>query len=63
MVISLARKESSSRQMSSGRLEQAVEAIRRDGFLVIENAVPHEPLDILREKMDQDSGVLIGRRL
>ena len=47
--------------MSPGRLKQAVEAIRRDGYVVIENAVPHEPLDILREKMDQDSKVLIDR--
>ena len=34
-----------------------------DGYVVIENAVPHEPLDILREKMDQDSRVLIDREL
>ena len=47
--------------MGPGRLKQAVEAIRRDGYVVIENAVPHEPLDILREKMDQDSKVLIDR--
>ena len=31
--------------MSSRTLEQAVEAIRRDGYVVIENVVPHEPLD------------------
>ena len=63
VVISLTRKETESRRMSPGRLKQAVEAIRRDGYVVIENAVPHEPLDILREKMDQDSRVLIDREL
>ena len=61
MVISLTKKETESRRMSPGRLKQAVEAIRRDGYVVIENSVPHEPLDILREKMDQDSKVLIDR--
>ena len=62
-VISLAGEETASRRMSSGRLQPAVEAVRRDGFVVIENAVPHEPLDVLREKMDRDSRVLIDRKL
>ena len=61
VVISLTRKETESRRMSPRRLKQAVEAIRQDGYVVIENAVPHEPLDMLREKMDQDSKVLIDR--
>ena len=61
MVISLTKKETESRRMSPRRLKQAVEAIRRDGYVVIENAVPHEPLDMLREKMDQDSKILIDR--
>lgn len=61
VVISLTKKETESRRMSPRRLKQAVEAIRRDGYVVIENAVPHEPLDMLREKMDQDSRVLIDR--
>ena len=61
MIISLTKKETESRRMSPRRLKQAVEAIRRDGYVVIENAVPHEPLDVLREKMDQDSKVLIDR--
>ena len=63
MVISLTKKETESQRMSPGRLKQAVEAIRRDGCVVIENAVPHEPLDMLREKMDQDSKVLIDHEL
>ena len=63
MVISLTKKETESQRMSPRRLKQAVEAIRRDGCVVIENAVPHEPLDMLREKMDQDSKVLIDHEL
>ena len=63
VVISLTKKETAAQRMSPGRLKQAVEAIRRDGWVVIENAVPHEPLDMLREKMDQDSKVLIARAL
>lgn len=61
VVISLTKKETESRRISPRRLKQAVEAIRRDGYVVIENAIPHEPLDMLREKMDQDSKVLIDR--
>ena len=51
VVISLTKKETESRRMGPRQLKQAVEAIRRDGYVVIENAVPHEPLDVLREKM------------
>ena len=40
VVISLTKKETESRRMSPRRLKQAVEAIRRDGYVVIENAVP-----------------------
>ena len=61
MIIALTKKETESRHLSPGRLKQAVEAIRWDGYVVIENAVSHEPLDVLREKMDQDSKTLIER--
>ena len=61
MIISLTKKETESQRISPRRLKQTVEAIRRDGYVVIENAVPHEPLDMLQEKMDQDSRILIDR--
>ncbi len=59
MAITITRREQTSRRMSGRHVNQAVEAIRRDGFVVIENVVPHEPLDILREKMNEDSQVMI----
>ena len=63
MLISLTRKETTSWRISNRHVKQAVEAIGRDGYVVIENAVPHEPLDMLREKMDEDSKVLIDLKL
>ena len=62
MTISLTKQETKSQRMSPGRLKQAVEAIRQDGYVVIENAIPHEPLDVLWEKMDRDSKILIDRQ-
>ena len=48
--------------MSARHIAQAVEAFRRNGYVVIENAVPHEPLDILREKMDEDAQLMVDRK-
>ena len=59
MYITIAKRELTSRRMSKRHVNQAVEAIRRDGYVVVENVVPHGPLDILREKMDEDSRVMI----
>ena len=39
MTISLTKQETESQRMSPGRLKQAVEAIRQDGYVVIENAI------------------------
>ena len=42
MIISLTKQETESRRMSPRRLKQAVEAIRRDGYVVIEKAFPDD---------------------
>ena len=46
-------------KMSQTHVDQAVEAIRTDGYVVLESIVDHTHLDILRERMDEDSQKLI----
>ena len=59
MPITISRRELTSRRLSGRHVKQALEAIRCDGYVVIENAVPHEVLDTLREKMTEDSQTMI----
>lgn len=47
-------------RMSATHLDQALEAMRRDGFVVLEQAVDHEPLDILKQRMDRDFRELLA---
>lgn len=47
-------------RMSDQRLEQLLLAMRRDGLVVLEQVVEHEPLDILKERMDRDSKELLA---
>lgn len=46
-------------KLSPAHVEQAVEAIRADGYVVLEDVVSHAHLDLLRERMDEDSRKLI----
>lgn len=46
-------------EMSHTHLNQALEAIRKEGYVVLGNIVSHAHLDILRERMDEDSQTLI----
>ena len=59
MHISVTTDELRAKKLSPIHLEETVKAINEDGYVIIENVVPHEPLDILKEKMDQDSEILI----
>ncbi len=63
MHVTVNAREQKTRRLSAQRLEQAVDAFRRDGYVVIENAVPHEPLDLLRQKMDEDAHLMIAREM
>ena len=38
---------------------RAVEAIHEHGFVIVEGAVPHEPLAVLRRRMDEDTVELL----
>lgn len=59
MVITVKPNELSAGSLTDKHVRQAVEAIRVDGYVVLENIVKHKNLDILRERMDADSQKLI----
>ena len=59
MEITVQPKELAAGELSDGHVKQAVDAIRVDGYVVLENVISHEHLDILRERMDADSQILI----
>lgn len=59
MVITAQPKEISSGLLTEKHVEQAVDAIQFDGYVFIENIINHNHLDILRERMDEDSQLLI----
>ena len=59
MEITVQPKELAAGELSDAHVKQAVEAIRVDGYVVLENVVSHEHLDILRERMDADAQILI----
>ena len=55
MYISATINERRTEKLSLVHLEQAVEAISENGYVIIEDVIPHDPLDMLKEKMDQDA--------
>jgi ectoine hydroxylase-related dioxygenase (phytanoyl-CoA dioxygenase family) len=61
MTITVTAGEVRAGRLSQAHVEQAVEAIQTIGFVVLENVVSHASLDVLRERMDEDSQKLIDR--
>ena len=59
MEITVQPKELSAGKLTDAHVEQAIKAIHVDGYVILENVVSHEHLDILRERMDADSQILI----
>ena len=59
MEVTLQSQELAKGKMSQIHVDRAVEAIRTDGYVILENVVDHGHLDILRERMDEDSQKLI----
>jgi hypothetical protein len=53
--------EINSKRLSEENLKIAVEALARDGIVVVEDAIPHEDLDHLNAKMIKDSRILEAR--
>ena len=60
MVITVKPKELSVGKLTDIHVKQAVEAILVHGYVILENIVKHQNLDILRERMDSDSQKLIS---
>ena len=60
MEITVQPKELAVGKLTDAHVEQAIKAIRVDGYVILENVVSHEHLDILRERMDADSQILIN---
>ena len=60
MELTICPEELAKGEMSQTHLDQAVEVIRKEGYVVLENVVSHAHLDILRERMDEDSQKLIN---
>ena len=59
MNISLTSTEQSSGELAKDNLANAIEAIRKDGYVIIEQVVDHAILDALKTRMDEDSAKLI----
>ena len=60
MEITVQPEELATGELTEAHVKQAVEAIRVDGYVVLENVIEHEHLDILRERMDADAQILIN---
>ena len=55
MEITISTKEHSAEALSSAHLNQAVAAIRNDGYVVLADIVARDHLDQLHKRMDEDS--------
>src|SRR5438067_3513020 len=60
MTITVGREEISAGKLSPAHLQQGIEAIRREGYVVLGDIISHAHLDALRERMDEDSQKLIA---
>ncbi len=60
MVITVQPQELASEKLTDAHVERAVQALRIDGYVVLENIINHDHLDILRERMDADAQILIN---
>ena len=60
MEITVQPEELAAGKLTDAHMAQAVKAIRVDGYVVLENVINHDHLDILRERMDADSQMLIN---
>ena len=55
LAITPSQDELSNGRLGSRNLEKAFRGLHEDGLVVIEDAIPHEDLDRLNEKMVQDA--------
>ncbi len=62
MEIAVTPQEMADGALSDERLAKALAAIEEDGYIVLDDIVNHDHLDILREKMTEDTNTLVGRQ-
>lgn len=62
-TIALSTAERERERLSDRNLDIAVRAIRDDGFVILEDVIAHEHLDILREKMSADLETLLTAKV
>lgn len=55
MYIEVTTDEKLAGKISDAKVVKAVEAIRKQGYVVIENIVDHDHLDVLKTRMDEDA--------
>ena len=60
MEITVQPEELAAGKLTDTHVEQAITALRVDGYVILENVINHDHLDILRERMDADSQLLIN---
>ena len=60
MEITVQPEELAAGKLTDTHVEQAVQAIHVDGYVILENVINPEHLDILRERMDADSQILMN---
>ena len=58
MQIKPSPEECTDEALSPAHLAQAVKALQTDGYVVIEDIVSHDHLDLIRERMDADAQLL-----
>ena len=58
--IALSDEERARQQLTPAHLDAALEAIRRDGLVILEQAVPTDVLASLRTRMDEDTEALLA---
>ncbi len=62
MEILISASERLAEQLGHANLKLAIRAVREEGFVILGNAVSHDPLDVLRPRMTADSQRLISIR-
>ena len=60
MEITVQPEELAAGKLTDTHVEQAVQAIHVDGYVILENVINPEHLDMLRERMDADSQILMN---
>ena len=62
MKVTVSNEELVDHKLSEVHLQQTVDSIHNDGYVVLENVVPHHKLDLLRQKMLEDLQTLISAK-